>query len=249
MFMKKILIVLLTLATGFQLMAQDSTENKPQKPKKDWSKVVMKNRSADHFMFQIGIDNWAGAPDSIRIKGLSRGFNAYFMFDFPFKTDPRFSVGIGAGVSSSNIYFDKYTVDVKSSASALPFRDVADTNHFKKYKLTTAYLEAPVELRFALKPEDMDRSWKFAIGAKVGTMVNAHTKGKTWQNSSGNTLNAYTLKETSKRFFNSTRLSGTLRAGYGNLSLFGSYSITTLIKEGFGPEIRPYQIGITFSGL
>ena len=88
-----------------------------------------------------------------------------------------------------------------------------------------------------------------ALGVKVGTMLNAHTRNSKLEDKNGNSINEYVMKETSKRFFNSTRLAGTFRAGYGNLSLFGTYSITTLIKEGFGPEIRPYQIGISFSGL
>ena len=32
-----------------------------------------------------------------------------------------------------------------------------DTNHYKKYKLSTAYLEAPVELRYSSNPEDDKR--------------------------------------------------------------------------------------------
>lgn len=257
--MKKFFVLLLATGIAGSLLAQDSTsvdkkeikkkESRIKLPKKDWSQVQLKNRSADHFMFQIGVDNWAGAPDSLRFKGLSRAFNAYFMFDFPFKTDPRWSVGLGAGVSTSGMFFDKMFVDVKAGGNTLPFRNQADTNHFKKFKLATTHLEAPIELRFALNPENMDKSWKFAIGAKVGTMLNAHTKGKTLQNRNGQTLNAYTQKETNRRFFNGTRLAGTLRVGYGNLSLFGAYSVTTLIKEGFGAEIRPYTIGITFSGL
>lgn len=247
MFMKKILIVAVALFAGMQLFAQDN-ETKTTK-KKDWSKVVLKNRAADHFMMQLGIDNWAGAPDSIKTKGLSRSFNMYFMFDFPFKSDPRFSVGIGGGIGTSNIYFDKQFVDVKANTTSLQFKDVSAQDHFKKFKLLTAYLEAPVELRFAFDPENIDKSWKLAIGGKVGTLVNAHTKGKTLQNKDGGTINNYTLKENSKRYFNGTKLAATFRVGKGNFSLFGQYQITTLIKEGFGPEIRPYSMGLTFSGL
>jgi hypothetical protein len=217
--------------------------------KKDWSKVNLSNRSGDHLLVQIGHDGWAGKPDSIRVKGLSRSVNVYFMIDFPFKTDPRWSVAIGAGVSSSNIYFDKTTVEIAGSSARLNFRNVADTNQFKKFKLSTNYVEAPLELRFAANPERSSGSFKVAIGAKIGTMVNAHTKGKNFQNKAGNSINSYTVKETSKRYFNSTRLSGTTRIGYGNFSLFGSYQITNLLKDGVGPVIHPYTIGLTLSGL
>jgi len=189
-------------------------------------------------------------PDSVQTKGLSRGFNMYFMFDFPFKTNPQFSVGIGAGVSTSNIYFDKSYIDISGKNNAkLVIQDVSDTTHFKKFKMMNAFLEAPVELRYVADPAHPNKSWKAAIGAKIGTMISATTKGKTFQNSTGQTVNAYTQKEKSRRFFNTTRLSVTGRAGYGSLSLFASYQVNAFIKEGFGPDIRPYSIGITISGL
>lgn len=250
--MKKILTLFIALASMTAVMAQDSTTTAvtPKKKKKDWSKISLSNRPNDHFMFQLGYNGWSQIPDTINTKGLSRSFNAYFMFDLPFKSDPRFSVGIGAGVGTDNMFFDKMEIDITGRrANTLGFRNVADTNHFKKYKLATTFLEAPVELRFVSNPENTNKSWKIAIGGKIGTMMSASVKGKTLQNSSGNTINAYTLKEKSKRYFNSTRLSVTGRIGYGALGLYGSYQVNAFIKEGFGPDVRPFQIGLTLSGL
>src|ERR1700761_6816128 len=79
----------------------------PAKPKKDWSKVDLSKRAADHFMVQLGYDNWAGTPDSVNIKGFNHSVNFYFMYDFPFKTDARLSIGAGIGIGSSNIFFDQ----------------------------------------------------------------------------------------------------------------------------------------------
>ena len=62
-----------------------------------------------------------------------------------------------------------------------------------------------------------------AVGIKVGTMINAHTKGKTLQDKNNNTINAYIEKENSKRFINGTAFMATGRVGYGIFSLFGSY--------------------------
>jgi hypothetical protein len=231
-----------------QAQADPSTP-RPRTQKKDWSKVDLGNRANDHFMIQLGYDKWAGTPDSIKTKGLSRSLNVYFMLDFPFKTDPRFSIGIGPGISGSSMFFDKTIVQVAAAGTRLPFRNVADTNYFKKFKLSTVYLEAPVELRFTANPEYNSKSWKFAIGGKIGTMINAHTKGKNLLNKSGGTLNSYTVKENSKRFFNSTRLSAIARVGIGVFSVFGTYQINTYLKDGAGPELHPYSIGISLSGL
>lgn len=222
----------------------------PAPVKKDWKKIDLSNRSNDHFMVQYGFDKWAGTPDSISPKGFSRFFNAYIMLDKPFKTNPKFSVGLGLGIGSSNIFFDKTYVDVKSLSTRLPFTNVDSVDHFKKFKLTTIYAEVPVELRFSSNPENTNKSVKIALGAKVGTLLNAHTKGKTLENKSGSTLNNYIEKESSKKFFNSTRLAVTARIGYGIFGVYGSYQITSFLKTGVGPaEIKPYSIGIYISGL
>ena len=72
-------------------------------------------------MVQYGFDNWAGTADSISPKGFSRFFNAYIMLDKPFKTNPKMSVGLGVGIGSSNMFFDKTYVDVKSLSTTATF--------------------------------------------------------------------------------------------------------------------------------
>ena len=221
-----------------------------QKKKKDWSKVDL-DAAGDHIMVQISKDGWTGTPDTVsnHMKGFSRGFNLAIMMDKKFKTDPRWSVAFGIGASTSNIFFKKMSVDVNASGNVLPFTNLDSANHFKKYKLTTAFLEIPVELRYCFHPENEKKSWKIALGAKVGTLVNAHTKGKTLQNKYNTTIGAYSEKISKKAFFNSTRIAGTARVGIGNFSLFGSYQITSLLKDGSGADIHPYQIGLCLSGL
>jgi len=239
------------LLIAANVSAQNPAKADSTKRKKDWSKVKL-DRANDHFMLQLGYDGWAPLPDTIKTKGFSHSVNVYVMLDFPFKTDARFSVGLGLGISGSSIKFDKQQPNVIAQSNTLPFTDFSGTNagnHFKKYKLVSTYLEAPVELRFVGDPENSDRSWKAAVGVKAGVLLNVHTRGKTLVNAAGNTLNNYTEKQSSKNFFNGTRLAGTARIGYGHVSLFGQYAITSFIKDGRGPAIHPFSIGITFSGL
>lgn len=245
--MKKLFTLLTAMALFFSLAAQDTTA---PKKKRDWSQLNLANRPNDHFLIQLGYNGWSSMPDTINTKGLSRSFNMYFMFDFPFKTSPRWSVGLGVGFGSDNIFFDKMDIDITGrNNNTLTFKNVADTNHFKKYKINTTFLEAPVELRWAANPVSPNRSWKVALGAKVGTMLSAHTKGKNFQTKSGGTINAFTQKEKAKRFFNGTRLSVTGRVSYGVFGIYGAYQVNSFIKEGLGPDVRPFQIGLTLSGL
>ena len=243
--MKKIVFVV-TSCMFFSMAFSQNTE-----PATNSNKVNFTNRSGDHFMLQLSSDHWSGMPDSISShqSGFSRGFNAYVMLNKPFKGAPKFSLGLGVGISTSNIFFKKMEVDVKAAPGLLPFTALDSANHFKKYKLATSFLEIPLEFRYTSKPNNPNKSMKAALGLKVGTLVNAHTKGKTLQNKSGTTLNAFVEKENSKRFLNTTHFMATARVGYGIFSLFGSYQLNKLIKDGSGPAIKLYQVGITLSGL
>jgi hypothetical protein len=104
-------------------------------------------------------------------------------------------------------------------------------------------------LRYRSDPENDGKSFKAAIGAKFGMLVSAKTKGKTLQDKNDNTLISYTSKELSKRYFNTNRISATARVGYGHFTLFASYQLTPLFKEGVAPTMRPLTIGLTLSGL
>jgi len=214
-------------------------------------KFDLSNRAGDHFMLQLASNHWMNSPDSIssHSKGLNRSANVYLMFDKPFKGDQRFSAAIGVGVGTSNIYFKKMIVEIGSAQPKLPFVAVDSANHYKKFKLSTAYLEVPVELRFTANPEQPMKTIKFALGAKVGTMLNAHTKGKILLDANNKTLNNFTEKVSTKSYFNTTKLAATARVGYGNFTLFGAYNFTSIFKDGVAPDVKLLQVGLTISGL
>lgn len=209
------------------------------------------DRAGDHLMFQLSSDHWANMPDSIAggQKGFSRGVGIYFMINKPFKTDPRYSIAFGIGVGNSNIFFQEERVLVAATSPTLQFPSDSLGNHFKKYKLATSYVEAPIELRYVAHPEKENKSFKAALGVKIGLLLDAHTKAKELEDKNDNLLNDYTEKESKGLYFSTARLSGTARVGYGNFSLFGTYQITSLLKSGAGPNIQFFQIGLCLSGL
>lgn len=239
--MKKLLLAF-TVLTGLSVSAQ---KNNPKK-------FDLSNRPKDHLMIQYGSDSWSGKPDSVRTGGgFSRHFNIYFMLDKPFKTNQKLSLGIGAGIGSSNIFFDNVNVNIKSTSSKLPFTIADSINHFNKFKLTSLYAQIPLEIRYYSNPENPAKSWKFAAGVKLGTLLKSYTKGKNLQNKSGQSVygSSYIMKEYSKKFLNGTDIALTGRVGYGIISLEGSYNMTGVLKEGTGAAMNKYGIGISISGL
>ena len=155
------------------------------------------------------------------------------------------SLAIGPGIGTDNINFNKTTVDLANKTGVTFTAD--SLIQYKKNKLATGYLEVPLEFRYSTKPTDMNAGWKFAIGAKVGTNIDAKIKSKIDLDANGR--GGYFLKTKDKRNMNGIRLAAIARVGYGNLSLFGSYTLTDLFKTGFGPKVRPFSIGLTLSGL
>ena len=232
-------------------MAQETPATSPELAAKMKKTFDLSNRAADHFMIQLAFNGWQGAPDSIanRIGGLQRSANVYVMLDKPFKGNQQLSIAAGIGMGTTNIYFEKMNVQIGSTNTVLPFVRTDTGNNYKKYKVSTAFLELPLELRFMKNPSSPNKTFKAAIGVKFGTLLNAHTKGKNLLNSAGNTLNTRTDKVLSKNYFNGTRLAATARVGYGNFTLFGAYSLTGIFKDGVAANVKGFQAGLTISGL
>ncbi len=224
----------------------------PDLPKRDWSKVDLSSRAADHLVIQYGSDTWLNRPDSVRIgSGFSRHFNVYVMLDKPFKSNKKFSAAFGVGIGSTHIFFDKSRVNVKANSARLPFNRSDSAENFKKYKVTNVYAEVPVEVRYYSNPENPNKSWKAAIGIKVGTLLKTYSKGKNLLTKNGFSIYGptYVEKESQRRFFNGTMLALTGRVGYGAVSLSAGYQITGVLKDGSGPAMNRLSIGVTISGL
>ena len=242
--MKQILGMLM-LMISLSAVAQDKKakvkvqEPKASKVKPDYSKIDLSKRASDHFMLQFGIAGWGNKDaNNITTKGFNRSFNGYFLFDFTFKSNPHLSVAVGPGVGSDNIYFDNMSVDLNTRNGATFRRDTI--TQYKKNKLETSFLEAPIELRYSARPDNMNKGW-------IGTLVGAKVKSKVDLDASG--TGGYISKEKDKRYLNTTRFALTARAGLGNLSFFGTYTVTSFFKEGLGPSVRPFSFGLALSGL
>lgn len=231
--MNRIIISLLAIIMCNSSQAQTNSST---------TKDSYKMPSRDYVMIQIGYDNWHNAPDSINITGLGRSFNAYLCYEFPILKS-NFSFVAGLGIANSNIYFKNQEVVLNGDKSYVTF--IKETEDYKKYKLATTYIDAPFEIRFFGNKENRNKGAKVALGLKVGTLLDAHTKGKRVYNNK-----PIVEKVITKRYIDAWRFAATARIGYGNFSVFGSYNLNNFFRTASGPaDIRPYSIGICLSGL
>lgn len=212
-------------------------------PKPDAASVITKP-SRDFVMLQFTYDSWTQVPDSVKIGGFGRGFNAYLCYDFPIQKS-HFSFAAGIGVGTSNIYFQDQELrlaDTGAAGNQVTFQK--ESYDYKKYKLATAYLEAPFELRYYGNINNRNRGFKAAIGLRAGTLVGAHVKDS--REVDGTKV---VEKINTKRYLDKWRFSATARIGWGNFTLVGTYNLNTLFKDGSGPGVVPYSIGLCLSGL
>ena len=244
--MKKVILSLLTILLFSGLANAQS--NPPEKKMADLS-----SRPADHLMIQFGADSWTGGPDSVKTSGIGRHFNIYFMMDKPFRTNNKFSLAYGVGFGTNNQYIDKGTfVDLAQVANSIRFKQLDSlANRFDKHKVATVYLQVPAELRYYSNPANPAKSWKLAAGLKVGLLFKGFTKSKDLQTFNGSSLygKTYVQKINNKRFFTNNDFTLTARAGYGIISMNLGYSVSPVVRDGFGPAFNRLSVGLSISGL
>lgn len=193
-------------------------------------------------MIQFGYEGWSNTPDSIKTKGIGRFFNTYITYDFPIQQS-NFSFAAGAGIGTSHIFFNDQQVILNDTLAYVQF--VPETLSYKKYKLGTTYLEAPVEFRYFGNMKDRNKGIKIAFGLKIGMLVGSKTKGRREINNK-----PVVEKVSAKRYIDSYRYTLHGRIGYGNFTLYGGYNLNNLFKTNLGPEnLKPFQIGLCISGL
>ncbi|WP_344822740.1 outer membrane beta-barrel protein [Rurimicrobium arvi] len=233
--MNKTLVLLGAALLGGLNAGAQTTAKEPEE-----KKSTVEKPSRDFVMIKITTGGWADKPDSVSTKNLGRGFAISLMYDFPIKKS-NFSFAAGLGINAQNVYLDGQNINFKDTGSQSIF---FASSAYKRYKLTTTRLEMPLELRFFGNNKNRNVGFKAAVGANIGLTIGSHTKGV-----SGSGGSKYSDKVVTRRFIQQWDFAPTMRIGYGNFSVYGSYSLTPLFKENAGPQVVQYSIGICLTGL
>ncbi len=129
--MKKLLLALGILGFSATTFAQDKVAGQAM------SKV---RQSRDFLVIGFSYDGWASAPDAVRTKGLSRGFNIALMYDIPIAKE-HFSVAPGIGFTTSSIFLDKQVINMSNGNSNQV--EFVNSDTYKKYKVATTTWKSP----------------------------------------------------------------------------------------------------------
>lgn len=148
------------------------------------------------------------------------------------KKSAKLGIVTGLGFSFNNYVFDNNITLVKNNGRIEPI-DLMTSQGIdaKKTKLTTTYLNVPVALEFTFPGNDLF----IAAGVTGGVKLGSHTKYKT---------DSKKEKEHGDYYLNPFRYGVTARVGYKGLSIFGTYYMSEMFREGKGPVTTPFSIGI-----
>ena len=148
----------------------------------------------------------------------------------------RLSLVTGLGFEWNNYFFRK-------SFTLLPGVDsvqgVYSNKVLDKNKLVVNFVNIPLLLEYKSGGR-LHSPFHIAGGVILGYMYRSHTKQKY--------EDGYKYKDFDTFNLLPYRCSATVRAGYGGMTLFASYSLTGLFIDSTGPELHPFSIGISIGG-
>jgi len=198
-----------------------------------------KREREDQLVVDLTYETLLNNPSDIDFKWYNNGINVHFLYDMPIKTSP-FSAAIGLGISSQSYYSNgqlRAEYDSTLNREMMVWNRV-DTN-YRNNKISTTYIEVPIEFRWRSKESPSGYRWKIALGAKFGYLLDTHDK-ITFNNSDRDKYKTYIFPE-----MNPYRVGTHIRVGYGKVNLTAFYSITPWINDGRGVEMNQLSIGVS----
>jgi hypothetical protein len=146
----------------------------------------------------------------------------------------QFVTGLGFSFNSFALK-NKTTLNADSSFTGYKYDSLAS---FSKNKLKESFITVPLLLELNTSHRD-SRNFHIAAGVIGGLKLGSRTKqfysedGHEFHQIRKDDYNLYPFK-----------LDATVRVGYGQFTMFATYSLTPLFQEGKGPQLYPFTLGI-----
>lgn len=205
------------------------------------------------FVLDFGFNrDVSGPPDFSLYFWGSRTANLYYQYPIRlFKSS--FSVVPGIGFSFERYRFkDNYMVgyDNNNELIMIPGEDTPYEG-IKKSMLVTNYIEAPIEFKYTLNPEDPARSFNVSVGGRVGFLYDSFNKVKYKENSE-----VKKLKDKQDFNLNKFRYGLVGRIGFGAFTVFTYYNLSPLFEKGKGlktddvyNDFNTWTVGISIASF
>ena len=202
---------------------------------------VMTN--SDYSVYNGQYDEFGDFMDLNPGKSLSWNLN---IMEFAFKNERKtFGVVTGLGFSFNDYTFNDQITIVKDPTTSLTvpvtIPNDSEGSGVKKSKLHVNYITAPLMLEVKT-PLRMGSSRLYLAGGVIGSLyLGSHTKYKYYKGDK--------IKSKSGFNINQWKYELTGRIGFGDFCVFANYSMTSLFRDGKGPDVHPLLIGISFPNI
>lgn len=226
------IVLVLLLGVSSLAIGQDSVQVKSAPAKKNWKPDI-----PGSIMIEFGWNFKNGVVPSDFQKSWwgSRTLNIYYHYNIQlFKS--RISLNPGIGLSLERFKFtNNYTLPMEPDPDGTyPLVPASDyyPGTIQRSFLVNNYIEAPIELRYDTRPNDIARSFNFSVGWRGGILYDSFTKIDYTYNGEDRTV-----KDKQWHGVNRWRQAVYFRAGYGGFGASLYYNYTPLFEAGKGPEM------------
>lgn len=198
----------------------------------------------DMLVLNIVSNTWLNTPNNVKLMPVSIGSEVYYLTPVIGKNSV-FSIAIGAGVGVNNIHNNSLPYD---SLGITNFKPIPGGFEYEKNKISTAYIDIPLEIRFRTQPNIKKRNFKVALGGKFGYLISSYIKY------SGEDFRVLSSKHVKFKEYNINnvipyRYGVFLRVGYGKINFIVNYTLSQLFTNGKGPDVIPVSFGFSFTLL
>ncbi len=218
---KSIFIITVILLFSASLFAQERSKMRPK----------------DRLIIGLFTDIWSDLPNNVNPNTINRGISIDYIQDFPISTS-NFSLGVGLGFASHNLYSDNYYERFVDSHEFNPIGDI----DYKNNKLSLNYLNLPVEVRY--RTRNLPRTFRIHAGVKAGLLVDAHTKYV--GNDRGEPSRDTKFKEGKLDNLESFLIGFHARIGYGRINLNAYMPLINIFEGNAAEDATFMSLGLSF---
>ena len=181
--------------------------------------------------FDLFSDINTGAKyENFDLRSINQGWGTYLTYNFPMG-ESKHTVSLGGGYSCHNFY-------MKNAWLAEPYTHAIEFTEapIKKSRVTFHYMDIPLEVNLRIADK-----FKISFGAKVSFLIQANSKAVGYMNYDGH---KWEIKYNNINAVESIVYSSFARFGYRSINLYVGYQFNSSFKEGRGPAVLPFSIGI-----
>ncbi len=205
--------------------------------------------------FDLGFNNWLTDGTNSDLppgyndlelntdKSVHVGVN-FFKHDFKiYKRYVMFTTGFGLTLNNYRFSSDNTLLsDTNRVVTGPDYNESGEQISYSKNKLAVNYFTVPLLIQFNTN-ERFKKSFHLGAGLLLSYKYNSHLK--LVYESNGEDQKTKRQDDYNIEPF---RYDLTIRLGYRNYTLFGNYAISKLFKDGRGPTLHPFSVGLQLAG-